>query len=213
MQPALVIFDCDGVLVDSEPIANRVLAAHLTRAGLPTTEESSIADYVGLSLPAVLAEAARRLGRPLPADFAATLQTETFAAFRAGLRPVDGIAEALDALPWPACVASSGAIEKMRVSLGVTGLWDRFEGRIFSAAQVRRGKPFPDLFLHAAASLGADPAACVVVEDSRPGVLAARAAGMAVLGYVGGITGHALADAGAIEFTDMRDLGALIASL
>lgn len=213
MRPALVIIDCDGVLVDSEPIANRVLAAHLTRAGLPTSYDDSIAAYIGLSLEAVLKLAEERHGRRLPADFAATLQAETFAAFARELRPVDGVVAALDALPWPSCVASSGTHDKMRLTLGVTGLLPRFEGRIFSSAEVARGKPFPDLFLHAASRMGAAPADCVVVEDSRFGVQAARAAGMAVLGYVGGATARPLAADGAVEFSDMRALPRLIAAL
>jgi HAD superfamily hydrolase (TIGR01509 family) len=213
MRPDLVIFDCDGVLVDSEPIANRVLAEHLSRAGLPTTYDDSVATYIGLSLGSVLKLAEERHGRRLPPDFVDTLQAETYAAFERELRPVAGVIEALDALPFPTCVASSGAHDKMRLTLGVTGLWPRFAGRIFSSAEVARGKPYPDLFLHAAARMGADPAACVVVEDSRFGVQAARAAGMAVLGYVGGATSRPLAPHGAVEFSDMRDLAGLIAAL
>jgi HAD superfamily hydrolase (TIGR01509 family) len=213
MRPDLVIFDCDGVLVDSEPIANRVLAEHLSRAGLPTTYEESIDRYVGLSLPKVLALIDEALGRPLPDDFLHTLQSDTFAAFQRELKPVDGVVAALDALSCPTCVASSGAHDKMRLTLGLTGLRDRFDGRVFSSTEVARGKPFPDLFLHAASRMGADPAACVVVEDSAFGVQAARAAGMAVLGYVGGATARPLAPHGAVEFRDMRELPALIAAL
>ncbi|MFD0593348.1 HAD family hydrolase [Catellatospora coxensis] len=112
------------------------------------------------------------------------------AAHEAGLVPVPGIVEALNAITLPTCVASSGRHDKMRNTLGITGLYERFEGRIFSATEVANGKPAPDLFLHAAARMGADPARCVVVEDSRPGVQAARAAGMRVLAYAGGHTGR-----------------------
>ncbi len=131
-----------------------------------------------------------------------------FAAFETELRPVPGIAAALDAITLPNCVASSASIEKMRVTLGQTGLWDRFEGRIFSATEVEHGKPAPDLFLHAASSMGWEPADCAVVEDSPAGVKAGLAAGMTVFGYAG-TTPAALLE-GARVFTDMAELPALL---
>ena len=212
MPPALVIFDCDGVLVDSEPIANRVLSQALIAEGLDTTYEETTEETTGLSMDSVLAWAEGRLGRGLPADFVARVQDLTFAAFRRELGPVPGVAEALARIELPVCVASSGEIEKIRLSLGLTGLLARFEGRIFSATQVARGKPFPDIFLHVAETLGAAPAACAVIEDSLPGVRAARAAGMAVLGYAGVGDGAALAAAGARAFTDMADLPDLLSA-
>ena len=124
---------------------------------------------------------------------------------------MDGIIEALDRIPTPTCVASSGSHEKMRYTLGKTGLYERFSGRIFSADEVSRGKPAPDLFLHAAARMGVAPADCAAVEDSAAGVQAARAAGMPVFGYAGGVTPAArLAGAGTIVFLDMRDLPGLL---
>ena len=206
----LVIFDCDGVLVDSELLSNRILAERLTAIGLPTTTEDSVRDFMGRSLPAALAEAERRLGRALPAGFAEAYYEETFAAFARELKPVAGIHAALDEIALPSCVASSGPHEKIRHSLGLTGLLERFEGRIFSAADVEHGKPAPDLFLHAAATMGAEPARCVVVEDAPAGVQAGRAAGMTVLGYAG-LTGAAeLRAAGARTFERMADLPALL---
>ena len=180
----LVIFDCDGVLVDSEPLSNRILAERLTAAGLPTTAEESMRDYMGRSWSAVVASAEQRLGRALPASFAERYHEELFAAFARELRAVDGVRAALDAIRLPSCVASSGSHERIRAALTAAGLLERFDGRIFSAADVEHGKPAPDLFLHAAARMGFEPGDCLVGEDSPAGVAAGRAAGMTVLGYV-----------------------------
>src|SRR5690348_2648204 len=150
----LVIFDCDGVLVDSEPLSNRILAERLTAIGLPTTTEDSIRDYMGRSWASCEALIEARLGRPPPDGFADGYHEELFAALRSELQPVAGVVAALDAITSPTCVASSGAHEKIRTSLGATGLLERFEGRIFSATDVEHGKPAPDLFLHAAAAMG-----------------------------------------------------------
>ena len=215
--PALIIFDSDGVLVDSEPIANRILAAHLDAAGYPCTFAQSVERFVGRALSSIIAMVEEDRGRPLPDGFYDAVQDATFAALRDELKPVPGVADALDRIAAPKCVASSGRIEKLDLTLGVTGLRGHFGDRLFSATMVRRGKPRPDLFLLAAARMGAAPADCVVVEDSVPGVAAARAAAMAVLGYAGGshvAADHArrLADAGATVFTDMADLPDLILS-
>ncbi len=204
--PELVIFDCDGVLVDSEPIANRILAEALTEIGLATTIESSMRDYMGRSWAACVEIFAARLGRPLPAEFEDRFWTRAEAALRAELQPVPGIHEALVQISTPICVASSGRREKMQITLGLTGLLPRFEGRIFSALDVPRAKPWPDLFLHAAARMGAAPETCVVVEDSPRGVAAGVAAGMHVLGYASRTDAAALEAAGAEVFRDMREL-------
>ena len=180
-----VIFDCDGVLVDSEPISNRVLAAMLTEAGLPLTPEESMAAFLGRAWSSNAEIIEARLGRPLAADFRPRYLTAMLAAFELELEPVPGIEAALDAIDNPSCVASSGPHEKMRMTLAHTGLLERFEGRMFSATEVAHGKPAPDLFLHAARQMGWAPADCVVVEDSAAGVEAAVAAGMRVLGYAG----------------------------
>ena len=147
-----------------------------------------------------------RLGRALPADFETDFTRRLEAALRAELRPVPGIHDALARIATPSCIASSGRPEKMRITLGLTGLWQRFEGRIFSAVEVARAKPFPDLFLHAATRMGASTGACVVVEDSPRGVEAGVAAGMRVLGYAGRTDARALEAAGAEVFADMREL-------
>lgn len=211
-----VIFDCDGVLVDTELLANRCFAAALNRIGLPWSVEDTMRRLVGRSMNSCVAIIESETGRPLPADFLARLQADTFEAFR--LAPVQPVADIVDVLDWleaqgiDYCVASSGEIEKMRLTLGLAGLLPRFEGRMFSASMVARGKPFPDLFLYAAAAIGAAAADCTVVEDAVPGVQAGTAAGMRVLAYAG--AAHAdregLAAAGGILFDRMDDLPRLL---
>ena len=212
--PELVIFDCDGVLVDSEVISNRILAESLTTLGLPTTLPESRRAYQGLLLSEVATRAEAALGRPLPAGWLERYERDREAAFRRELRPVAGAAEAVDGLIAAGvgvCVASQGAIAKTRLSLELTGLRDRFgPDALFSAHDVARGKPAPDLFLHAARTMGASPARCVVVEDSASGVRAAAAAQMRVLGYVADSEEAALLAAGAEVFAAMTALPGLL---
>jgi HAD superfamily hydrolase (TIGR01509 family) len=212
--PDLVIFDCDGVLVDSERIAVRVDARVLADLGWPMPEAEIVQRFVGRSDADFVADVEAHLGRPLAADWDAAYQQWYVDAFERDLVAVDGVVGALDALAAagvPTCVASGGSHAKMRRTLGLTGLFDRFEGRIFSADEVPRGKPAPDLFLHAADRMGVAPARCAVVEDSAYGVAAARAAGMRALGYGGGVTpGDRLAGDGTVVFDDMRELPALL---
>ena len=181
----LAIFDCDGVLVDSERIANEVFATKLRELGLELTLEEMFERFVGHSMAHCLRLVGEMLGRAPPADLLEDLQRRTFDAFRLGLQPVPGVVEALDAIqPRLATgVASSGDHDKLRMTLGTTGLWPRFEGRIFSAVDVPRAKPHPDVYLHAARALGAAPGRCVVIEDTPIGVAAGVAAGMTVLGF------------------------------
>ncbi|MGE0661208.1 MAG: HAD family hydrolase [Reyranellaceae bacterium] len=212
----LVIFDCDGVLVDSELLANRCFAAALARIGLPWSVEETMRRLVGRSMSSCVAIIEGETGRKLPENFLAELQAETFASFRSTpVQPVAGVGDVLDRLDAHAiayCVASSGEIEKMRLTLGITGLLGRFDGRMFSAAMVPRGKPFPDLFQHAAREMGADPADCVVIEDAVAGVQAGSAAGMRVLAYAGAAhADHAgLQEAGGVLFERMDDLPRLL---
>jgi HAD superfamily hydrolase (TIGR01509 family) len=181
----LVIFDCDGVLVDSERLAVRVDVRVLAELGWILSEREVIERFVGRSHEFMVAEIEAHLGRRLADDWEDAFQHLYREAFAAELTPVDGVVEALDQIALPTCVASSGSHEKMRYTLGLAGLYDRFAGRIFSASEVARGKPAPDLFLYAAGRMGVDPATCAVVEDSRYGVEAARAAGMLALGFAG----------------------------
>ncbi|MGW5354488.1 HAD family hydrolase [Streptomyces sp. NPDC004031] len=208
----LVIFDCDGVLVDSERIAVRVQVGLGAELGWALDEAEVVERFIGRSHAAIREQVAERLGEEVAGVWAERFEERHRVAVDADLVAVDGLPEALAAIVLPTCVASSGSHEKMRHTLGRTGLYEHFAGRIFSAAEVARGKPAPDLFLHAARRMGVDPAACVVVEDSRPGVTAARAAGMRAFGYAGGLTpAERLAGPGTTVFHDMRELPALLA--
>ena len=182
-RPELVIFDCDGVLVDSEPIGNRVLAACLADAGVAMSIGEVEAAFRGLSMTSVVAWLARERGVRLEGDFLLGYQARLFTALRHGVAAMPGAAAALRALGIARCVASSGEPEKMRLSLGLSGLLPAFGGHLFSAMQVARGKPAPDLFLFAAERMGTPPPRCVVIEDSAAGVEAACAAGMTAYGY------------------------------
>ena len=212
----LVIFDCDGVLVDSEIISCRTHAEVLTRHGYPITSEQVFDRFLGRSALQAMIEVETELGRSLPDDFDAQLDDALFKSFAATLEAVPHIEEALDGIARPACVASSGSPQRLRVSLGRTGLYDRLAPNIFSATQVRNGKPAPDLFLFAAAQMGTPPDRCLVIEDSLSGIKGARAAGMTVLGFHGASHCRAgyrdtLRAAGAAEtFDDMRQLPGLI---
>jgi HAD superfamily hydrolase (TIGR01509 family) len=209
----LVIFDCDGVLVDSERIAIRVEAEYLAELGWPLTEAELVERFMGRTAEFMDEAIEAQLGSRLPVDWKDQFHRRYREAFAADLVPVDGITEALDRLTVPTCVASSGSHDKIRFTLGHTGLYERFEGRIFSGYEVANGKPAPDLFLHAAATMGAEPARCAVVEDTLYGVLAARAAGMRAFGYAGGLTTRERLEGDAtVVFEDMRELPRLLAA-
>ncbi|WP_217206397.1 HAD family phosphatase [Streptomyces sp. AC550_RSS872] len=209
MRYDLVIFDNDGVLVDSEPISNRLLAAYLTELGHPTSYEDSIRDYMGAAMHRVHELVLERTGQRLPEDFDDVFHARVFAAFERELKAVAGAVDVLETLAGdrvPYCVASSGSHERIRVGHRTTGL-DRFfdEGRIFSSQDVGRGKPAPDLFLHAAERMGVVPERCVVVEDSPLGVQAAVAAGMDVYGFTAMTPAGRLGGATRL-FADMEEL-------
>ena len=207
----LVIFDCDGVLVDSERIAVRVDVVMLAELGWVMTEAEVVERFMGRTDEYMVSQIEAHLGRPLPANWEERFQHLYREAFEAGLKPIPGILEALDEIATATCVASSGTHERIRYTLGLTGLYTRFVGRIFSAGDVAQGKPAPDLFLHAANRMGADPSECAVVEDSRYGIEAARAAGMRGFGYAGGLTPrHRLEGIGTVVFQDMRELPRLL---
>jgi HAD superfamily hydrolase (TIGR01509 family) len=209
--PELVIFDCDGVLIDSERLAVKIDVVVFRELGWPLSEAEVIERFVGRSERDTDAAIEAQLGRRLPAGWRKRFESLYRQAFEDGLQPVDGVLEALDGISVPTCVASSGTTDYLRYTLGLTGLYDRFEGRIFSSDEVANGKPAPDLFLHAAERMVADPAGCVVVEDSRSGVEAARAAGMRVLAYAGGLSPAELLDGrDTILFDDMRELPRLL---
>ena len=198
------------MLVDSEPIHVRLESELLTELGWPLTPEEVAVRFLGRTEAEMLLEIEERIP-DLPNGWDASFGERARAAFEAELHPVAGILDALDQITIPTCVASSGTHEKMRLTLSLTGLYERFEGRIFSADDVERGKPAPDLFLHAAKRMGAEPAACIVVEDSPFGVQAAHAAGMRVFAYFGGIMPAERLRNADVVFDDMRALPGLLA--
>ncbi len=206
----LIIFDCDGVLVNSEPISNRVMAEVLTENGLPMSLETCYEHFMGRTMSDCVSILATRFGHTAAADFADSVRRRTLDALRDEIEPVAGIAAALVRIPVPVCVASSGQLVKMRTTLHLTGLLHHFGDRLFSAAGMARGKPHPDIFLHAAEALGAEPASCAVIEDSPVGVQAGVAAGMTVFGYAALTDGRQLSAAGARVFTDMQLLPTLL---
>lgn len=215
----LVIFDCDGVLVDSEVISCRAHAETLTRHGYPITPDQVLDRFLGMSDREARLTIETELGRSLPADFETQMKHAALQRYAADLQGIPYISETIAAIDVPKCVASSGTPEKIRHGLQAAGLYDLLAPHIFSATQVRNGKPAPDLFLFAASQMAAAPGRCVVIEDSVPGVSGARAAGMTVLGFHGGSHcrpgyGNTLRAAGAVAtFQDMRQLPDLLAQI
>ena len=215
----MVIFDCNGVLVDSEPLATAIVSQEFVRAGFPLTPDMIARYFTGRRPADMFAEVEYATGRKLPVGFAATVAAAILRRFRSELRPTNHAAYALSWLRGPKCVASSSSLERIRVSLESTGLIRFFEPNLFSASDVRKGKPAPDLFLHAAGKLGVEPGACIVVEDSPVGVAAGVAAGMMVIGFAGAShtgsqTGDQLRAAGARAIiSDLRALKSTIIDL
>jgi HAD superfamily hydrolase (TIGR01509 family) len=215
----LIIFDCDGVLVDSEVISCRAHAATLTRHGYPITADQVLQRFLGVSDREARLIIENEMGRELPVDFETQVKATTLQFYAGDLKAIANVAEAIAAIALPKCVASSGTPEKIRHGLDCANLYDVLAPHIFSATQVKRGKPAPDLFLFAAEQMRAAPGRCLVIEDSVPGVIGARTAGMAVLGFHGGShcqRGHAdmLRDAGAVAtFDDMRQLPDLVGQM
>jgi HAD superfamily hydrolase (TIGR01509 family) len=205
----LVIFDCDGVLVDSDRISLRVQAERLSELGLSLSYEECVKEFLGIGMAATLAIVAERIGGPVPDWWIDGLDAAVREAFLDELTAVPGVVDVLDALYAPTCIASSGSQEKMRFTLGLTGLHERFAGRIFSGDEVLRGKPAPDLFLHAAEQMGVATDRCVVVEDSPAGVAGAKAAGMRALGFAAATPPDRLAEADVV-FTTMAELPPLL---
>jgi HAD superfamily hydrolase (TIGR01509 family) len=188
MRPKLIIFDCDGVLIDSEVIACRTTARALTRAGYPVSPEDVVDRFAGLTGKAMRAAVEHELGSPLSDDFEHGTRQDLWAAFKKELLAIEGIEDVLDSLDIPVCVASGSSKERLEYTLELVGLHDRLAPNIFSAEFVPNGKPAPDLFLYAARQMQTPPGDCLVIEDSVHGVRAALAAGMPVFGFCGG--GH-----------------------
>ena len=213
LSPKLVIFDCDGVLVDSEPLNNRALGLVLSSYGLRLQPDELRTHFHGLSNSRIEDIARKRWGVSLPANFSDVLENAERVALEEGLHAVPGVADVVrlvSASGMATCVASNGSPDAVEQRLKLTGLYPLFAGRLFSAAEVARSKPYPDLFLYAAETLGFPPSECVVIEDSEPGVQAGRAAEMRVLAYAAG-PDTAAADSASVElFTDMELLPALL---
>jgi len=208
----LLILDCDGVVVDSEPITMRILTEMINELGVAIEVEEVAKRITGQTFSYILELVADILGGPLPQDFALRYRALTFAAMEKELKPVEGIEAALDRVSIPYCIASNGPHMKMQKTLGVTALLSRFEGRMFSSDDVPRGKPFPDLFLLAARHFDVRPSACLVIEDSESGIAAAIAAGMSAYGFSARTTGGKLETAGAKRvFRQMSELPSLVA--
>lgn len=208
MTPQAVIFDCDGVLVDSEAISFEVVRDDLAAHGLALSYDEFGALFHGGTMPSA-GDALRAMGAPIPDDWAERTYEKVYARLELGVEKVAGIDPLLDALEArniPMAVGSNGAIRKMQITLGQTGLWQRFEGRIFSAKVLGVAKPAPDLFLHAAAQIGVAPSDCVVVEDSPSGCIAARRAGMRCYGFAERTAPARLSAEGAIPVASMVEL-------
>lgn len=220
MSVDLIIFDCDGVLVDSEPLAMRVLIAAIAAQGISIAPVDAFRHYLGRSLASISANLHETHGMPLGDAALTSMRSDLYALYRKELKATPGLIAALKSIKIPVCVASSSQMERIRISLELTGLIGFFEPNIFSASMVAHGKPAPDLFLYAAGRMNTPPENCLVIEDSPAGITAARAAGMHVFAYVGG--SH-IAPSGLREtiqslgadnvFNDMQTLPDLIGSL
>jgi len=186
MTPELVIFDCDGVLVDSEALSVKALLGMIAQAGGDVSEDTAYEHFLGKSMKSVREILGSDFGVEITDQHLTAMRVELMRKFREELKPMPGIAQVLPRLGVPVCVASSGTLDRIRYALDITGLLGLLEPHLYSAAMVAKGKPAPDLFLHAAASMRAHPQQCVVVEDSPAGIAAARAAGMRVLAFTGG---------------------------
>ena len=201
----LVIFDCDGVLVDSEAIGNRFISEALTLAGIPISAEGALSKFLGGKLTHIKDDAEKQLGFQLPPNWVDEIYQKQFLEFRRSLKSISGIENVLNVLERiniPVCVGSNGPLNKMEVSLGVTNLKDRFSGRIFSADEVEQPKPAPDLYLYCADQMGVLPQHCLVIEDSPRGASAGVSAGMSVFGYAGGEDHSALEKVGCTKVFD-----------
>lgn len=218
--PELVIFDCDGVLVDSEPLSMRVLLETIAEAGAVIDAEQGYEHFLGKSLASVIEILRRDYHIAVSDDALEKMRKRLYALFESELRPIPGIARALESIELPRCVASSSQVERVKLSLAVTGLAPFFGDHIFSASMVDNGKPAPDLFLHAAREMQIEPARCIVIEDSPAGVEAAKRAGMRVFAFLGGSHAQTPVHRQSLEdlepfliFDDMAALHGLIGSV
>lgn len=212
MNIELIIFDCDGVLVDSETIANRVFVEEALKLGVSISTEEAVEKFTGTSMSECIAYVETMLGDTVPDNFLQTYRERSFEAFRQELQPVKGIKSVLNQLQLPFCVASNGPRDKIELNLKLTGLSDYFANRIFTAYEIGKYKPDPHFYLTVAEQMNTPPSLCVVVEDSMAGVKAAKGAGMKVFAYTENSSHSAqlLSEAGALPFSNMIDLPELL---
>lgn len=210
----LIIFDCDGVLVDSEPLSCQVVAEQMTELGIPMDVEEAMDIFAGGSLQRVLDFVLQKTGKAAPDNLQDEYRRRSFALFQKSLQPVAGVKSAIESIGFKKCVASNGPLDKIKLNLGITKLNHLFEEEhLFSAYDIGHWKPDPRLFLHAATTMGIQPKDCIVIEDSDHGVHAAKAAGMKVFGYAGLTPKAKLEEAGAITFNSMSQLPQLLSGL
>jgi len=213
MEFKLIIFDCDGVLVDSVAIERDTLIIMATELGVLINNDRDITQFQGGSIKETVAFIETKLGHAVPDDFIPDFRQRSYAAYDRDLQLIPGVEQMLDEISLPYCVATSGPVEKIRRNLATTGLLSKFEGKIFSCYDIQRWKPNPDIFLYAAKGMGVEPERCLVVEDSALGIKAGLAAGMTVLGYPGTESVAALEMIGATVFQHMHELPALVETI
>ncbi len=207
-----IIFDCDGVLVDSEPIANHILVSMAKEHGLEMSLEQAIKEFSGRGLKDCFQQIEKILNKPLPENFEREYRRTTFDAFRTELKPVKGVIEFINSLAISYCVASSGPLEKIHLNLTVTGLIEKFEDKIFSSYQINSWKPHPEIFLFAAREMGFSVEECIVIEDSKAGVISAIKGGFKVFGFVNQNNSKELLDEGATIFYNFENLSKILAA-
>jgi HAD superfamily hydrolase (TIGR01509 family) len=213
VKPACIIFDCDGVLVDSEVIGVKLLLDMAAPYGVTMPLDEAVETFSGIHLKEGLKLLQSMASSPFPEDFEQDFRKRSYEVFKTEMKPVRGVQAVLDGLTIPYCVASSGPVEKMKLNLTVTGLIGYFENRMYSGYEINSWKPDPGIFLYAAQQMGYKPSQCVVIEDSMAGVQAGVKGGFKVFGYAKPFNGKELEKEGAVIFHDMQELPGLINSL
>ncbi|WP_456311831.1 HAD family hydrolase [Pseudomonas shirazensis] len=201
-----IIFDCDGVLVDTEKIGNGILLSMSAEYGFEMELEQAYRDFNGRSLKECFLHIENAIGKKLPENFETDYRQKSFEAFKTQVKPMEGIVAFLNQLTIPYCVASSGPVDKIRLNLEVAGLLERFENKIFSSYQINSWKPDPGIFLHAAKQMGFEVKDCIVIEDSKAGVISGISGGFKVYGFANGYNNEDLENEGAILFNSYDEL-------
>lgn len=210
MNTKCIIFDCDGVLVDTEKIGNGILLEMAAEHGFEMKLEDAYRDFNGRNLKECFQHIETTIDKKLPESFENEYRTKSFEAFKTQVKPMEGVVEFIEKLKIPYCVASSGPVDKIRLNLEVAGLLDKFENKIFSSYQINSWKPEPGIFLHAAKEMGFDVKDCIVVEDSKAGVMAGKSGGFKVYGFANGYNNEDLVKEGAILFNSYEELENLL---